>query len=401
MSVEKIAINDYDYALPEERIAKYPLPKRDESKLLIYKNNGIDESIFRNLPEFIPPESQLYVNDTRVIHARLKFKKLTGAKIELFCLTPFEPVDYQISFSQTKTCTWICMVGNLKKWKNEILQLDFVSNSVKYSLKAEKVDLAGGHAIVRFKWDGDLSFGEVLDSLGKIPIPPYLNRESETIDDSRYQTIYSDIKGSVAAPTAGLHITQDVISKLKKKNIVPQTITLHVGAGTFQPVKTDNALKHAMHSEVFSVSMQTLTNLAESNTPVIATGTTTLRTLESLYWLGVKSIEAQKLCFKLEQWDHKTLPDNLSSKEVFKKLVEILKQENIKNFNAETAIMIVPSYNFKLVDGLITNFHQPSSTLLLLVAAFIGDNWKDVYDYAMKNNFRFLSYGDSSILWRR
>ena len=400
-TVEKIEINDYSYNLPQERIAKYPLYERDKSKLLVFNKNGIEESVFNRLPDFIPPESQLYVNDTKVIYARLKFKKATGANIELFCLNPYNPTDYQISFSQTKSCTWICMVGNLKKWKNEILLLSFEFNSLKHSLKAEKIGVSEGHVIVRFTWDGDLSFGEVLDSIGNIPIPPYLNRESEPIDKDRYQTVYSDIKGSVAAPTAGLHITRDVISRLKKKNIVPQTITLHVGAGTFQPVKTGNALEHVMHSEVFSVSMQTLTKLAKSNAPVIATGTTSLRTLESLYWLGVKSIENRKLCSKLEQWDYKTLPDNLSPKEVFKKFVEILKQENTNTYNAETAIMIVPGYSFKVVDALITNYHQPKSTLLLLVAAFIGEQWKDVYDYAMQNNFRFLSYGDSSFLWRK
>ncbi len=400
-SVEKIRISDYSYILPSTRIAKYPLPKRDESKLLIYRNGVITESVFKQLSEFIPSGSQLYINDTRVIHARLKFRKTSGANIEVFCLTPYDPVDYQLSFSQTGSCIWTCMVGNLKKWKDELLRLEFQANNENYVLAAEKLEPQGGYITVKFKWNGSFSFGEVLDSLGIIPIPPYLNRDSETIDRDRYQTIYSHIRGSVAAPTAGLHFTQKVMDKLKKKNITPQTITLHVGAGTFQPVKTDNALNHTMHSEAFSVSIQTLINLSNSNKSVVAAGTTTLRTLESLYWLGVKSLQEQNLCCRLKQWEYKTLPDGYPAKEVFKKFTELMKQEKLKTFHAETGIMIVPGYNFHVADGLITNYHQPCSTLLLLVAAFIGKPWKDVYQYAMKNNFRFLSYGDSSILWKK
>lgn len=399
-SVEKISINDYSYTLVQNRIAKYPLSKRDESKLLIYKKEEISESIFKHIHEFIPTGSQLFINDTRVIHARLKFRKETGAEIEVFCLTPNNPVDYQISFSQIKSCTWTCMVGNLKKWKDELLQLEFQSDDKKHILTAEKIAHDGGNVIVSFEWTGGKSFGEVLDALGIIPIPPYLNRESESVDDDRYQTVYSHIKGSVAAPTAGLHFTQDVMTSLKKKNVIPQKITLHVGAGTFRPVKTKNALDHSMHSEVFSVSVQILTNLINSDKAVIATGTTTLRTLESLYWLGVKSIEAKKLCGKLDQWDYKSLPNDYPVKDVFTKLIEFLKKDNLTSFNGETEIMIVPGYTFKVIDGLITNYHQPGSTLLLLIAAFIGNKWIDIYNYAMKHDFRFLSYGDSSILWK-
>ncbi len=401
ISVEKISINDYNYKLPEDRIAKYPLPERDESKLLVYKNRQISESKFKHLPDFFPLESQLYINDTHVIHARLKFKKETGANVEIFCLTPYDPVDYQLSFSQTGSCTWTCIVGNLKKWKDEPLQLEFGEDDEKYTLTATKIRTRNGYTIVRFFWNGNFSFGEILDFLGRIPIPPYLNRNSEAIDKDRYQTVYSFVKGSVAAPTAGLHFTQKVLNELKKKNITPEKITLHVAAGTFRPVKTNDASDHIMHNEVFSVSIQSLRKLTKPGKKVIATGTTTLRTLESLYWLGVKSIVRQKLCFKLEQWDYKSLPENYTSQAVFKSLIKMLEKEKLTSLEAETGIMIIPGYDFKVVEVLITNFHQPCSTLLLLVAAFIGNDWKKAYQYALEHNFRFLSYGDSSILWKK
>ncbi|MBA7577946.1 S-adenosylmethionine:tRNA ribosyltransferase-isomerase [subsurface metagenome] len=332
--------------------------------------------------------------------ARLKFKKTTGATIEVFCLTPYDPVDYQLSFSQTKSCMWTCMVGNLKKWKEELLELEFQKGDGKHLLTAEKIEPQGGYMIVRFIWDGDLSFGEVLDSLGIIPLPPYLNRDSEAIDRNRYQTVYSQIKGSVAAPTAGLHFTQNILTNLKKKIIIPQKITLHVGAGTFQPVKTKNALDHKMHSEMFTVTTKILNSLLNPGKYHVATGTTTLRTLESLYWLGVKSIEQKKICYTLDQWEYMYLPDHYEPDEAINCLLRFLNKESIESYTAETGIMIVPGYTFKLVQGLITNYHQPKSTLLLLVAAFVGDKWKEVYQFALDNNFRFLSYGDSSILWR-
>lgn len=399
--VEKISINDYNYNLPGDRIAKYPLPKRDESKLLVYKDGQISESKFKYLPDLFPLKCQLYINDTRVIHARLKFTKKTGANIEIFCLTPYDPVDYQLSFSRTDSCAWTCIVGNLKKWKDEPLQLEFSAGNKKYILTAERIKLQKGYAIVRFFWNGNFSFGEILDFLGVIPIPPYLNRNSETIDKDRYQTVYSIVKGSVAAPTAGLHFTQNVLNKLRKKNLTPEEITLHVAAGTFQPVKTNNVSDHIMHNEVFSVTIQSLKKLSKSDRTVIATGTTTLRTLESLYWLGVKSIMNQELCFKLEQWDYKSLPGNYSCQTVFENLIKMLEKEKLVSLEGETGIMIIPGYNFKVADALITNFHQPCSTLLLLVAAFIGNDWSRVYQYALEHNFRFLSYGDSSILWKK
>jgi S-adenosylmethionine:tRNA ribosyltransferase-isomerase len=321
--------------------------------------------------------------------------------VQILCLTPYDPVDYQLSFSRTDSCAWTCIVGNLKKWKDEPLQLEFSAGNKKYILTAERINLQKGYAIVRFFWNGNFSFGEILDFLGVIPIPPYLNRNSETIDKDRYQTVYSIVKGSVAAPTAGLHFTQNVLNKLRKKNLTPEEITLHVAAGTFQPVKTNNVSDHIMHNEVFSVTIQSLKKLSKSDRTVIATGTTTLRTLESLYWLGVKSIMNQELCFKLEQWDCKSLPGNYSCQTVFENLIKMLEKEKLVSLEGETGIMIIPGYNFKVADALITNFHQPCSTLLLLVAAFIGDDWSRVYQYALEHNFRFLSYGDSSILWKK
>jgi S-adenosylmethionine:tRNA ribosyltransferase-isomerase len=389
------------YSLSEDRIAKYPLPERDQSKLLIYKNGKITESCFRNIAGHIPSQSRLYMNNTKVIHARLKFVKPAGAAIEVFCLSPHDPSDYQLSFSQTGSCTWVCMIGNRKKWKNGLLRLEFERNGHRYTFTAEKNGSCGEYFLIRFQWNGDHSFGEVLDALGIIPLPPYLNRNSEPLDKDRYQTIYSHTKGSVAAPTAGLHFTGHVLAELKKKQVYPKYITLHVGAGTFQPVKSENALDHAMHSEVFSVSVEVLESLICPGGPIVATGTTTLRTLESLYWLGVKSICTQKLCHDLEQWEYKRLPKQYSAGEALRKLIDLLKQEKLSHLEGITSLMIVPGYEFNIVDILITNYHQPGSTLLLLVGAFIGEGWKQVYDHALEHNYRFLSYGDSSILWRK
>lgn len=397
----KINISDYTYELPTGRIAKYPLPGRDESKLLVYKNNSITESKFSEINNFIPADSRLIFNTTRVIHARLAFQKNTGAIIEVFCLAPHAPLDYQLSFSQMHTCTWNCMVGNLKKWKSGKLKLTTEISGKKIILEAERIAHEEKNILIRFSWKHEISFGELLDNLGTIPIPPYLRRSSEDIDNTRYQTIYSKQEGSVAAPTAGLHFTDAVFKSLQKKNISLRELTLHVGAGTFQPVKTENALEHKMHREFFSVSLDLIRSLAEDQHSVISTGTTTLRTLESLYWLGLKSISTNQVQTNLDQWEYLDLKGNYSRYKLFSAFSELLENNNVDEFHAETQIMIVPGYQFKVADALITNYHQPGSTLLLLVAAFIGEDWKKVYEYAINNNFRFLSYGDSSILWRK
>lgn len=395
-----INIKDFNYFLPDEKIAKYPLEQRDRSKLLVCRNNQITDDVFKNIGTYLPQGSLLFRNNTRVIHARLIFKKKTGARIEIFCLSPADPVEYQLSFSQTQTCTWNCIVGNLKKWKDENLELEVQVDDILVNLQAEKIGLELDRVKIRFSWNGAISFGKLLDHIGNVPIPPYLNRESEMIDNLRYQTVYSHFDGSVAAPTAGLHFTPAVFENLLTKNIEPLDITLHVGAGTFQPVKAENALEHKMHSECFSVEKSIIRLLAESNNSVVATGTTTLRTLESLYWLAVKSLKENKLQTSLDQWENNDLPQNLSKQSVFAGLLELMEKEKSEILMAGTSIMIVPGYKFRIVDGLITNFHQPQSTLLLLVAAFMGNSWKSIYNHAINNNYRFLSYGDSSILWR-
>jgi S-adenosylmethionine:tRNA ribosyltransferase-isomerase len=394
-----IDILEYDYELPEDRIAKYPLEHRDQSKLLVYNGGKIEQGKFVNLTNYIQPPCSLYYNNTRVIHARLKFRRKTGASIEIFCLKPVDPVDYQIAFASEQSCIWQCMVGNLGKWKDEVLQLDLKINDLSSSLYAEKLEIDNGFVHIGFSWSGPFSFGQIIEHIGKIPIPPYLNRDSEDIDNERYQTVYSKPAGSVAAPTAGLHFTTGVLESLQSKNISLNEITLHVGAGTFQPVKTQNALVHRMHSEYFTVRSETIEKLANSDIPLIAAGTTTLRALESLYWLAVKSVKHNMVCTSLDQWEYLELPSGLTSKKAFTDFHQIMLREKLTHFEANTAIMIVPGYEFCMVNGLITNFHQPKSTLLLLIAAFIGGDWKKVYTYAMENGFRFLSYGDSSLLF--
>ncbi len=399
-SKEFISINDYSYELPDYRIAKYPLPKRDQSKLLEFQNGEIREILFKQLPEILPPESLLLVNNTKVIHARLLFRRKTGAIIEVFCISPHEPADYQLALSSTVSCSWNCIVGNLKKWKDDILELQFKKKDQTYTLKAEKQKSENGKIIVCFSWNEAISFSEVIEFAGKVPIPPYLKRDAEQIDNERYQTVYSTYEGSVAAPTAGFHFTPEIINQLKKKRIQMHNITLHVGTGTFQPVKSGNALEHKMHEEHFSVDLDTLKALVQNKKPVIVTGTTTLRALESVYWLALKSIRDNKIITHLNQWEHNSINPNIPLKKALEKLLILMEEQNLKSLSAITEIMIVPGYQFHAVDMLITNFHQPRSTLLLLVAAFIGDDWKKVYQYALNNDFRFLSYGDSSLLHR-
>jgi S-adenosylmethionine:tRNA ribosyltransferase-isomerase len=395
-----IDIQEFDYTLPDERIAKYPLEKRDQSKLLIYNRGKINEDRFFNISTYISSASDLFFNNTRVIHARLKFRKQTGANIEIFCLNPIDPIDYQMAFSTETTCIWNCMVGNLGKWKNEMLKLELNKGRKKGVIIAEKLAVIGSSVDVKFSWDGEYTFSEIIEQVGQIPIPPYLNRNPEEVDNSRYQTIYSKPEGSVAAPTAGLHFTPGVLESLKARSVILNEITLHVGAGTFQPIKSQDARNHSMHSEFFRVERSIIEKLATSNNPLVSTGTTTMRTLESLYWLALKSIKDNKIHNTLTQWEYNEIAGNLPKQEAFHGLYQLMLKNGIHFFDANTAIMIVPGYKFRVTDVLITNFHQPKSTLLLLIAAFIGADWKKIYQYALEHEFRFLSYGDSSLLMK-
>lgn len=398
----QIRINDYDYPLPEEKIAKFPLVERDHSKLLLYrKNQPVTEDKFYHLEKHLSERSLLVFNNSKVIQARIPFYKSTGAKIEIFCLNPVDPPEFSSAFQQQNRIVWKCLIGNLKKWKVDNLEKKIPVDNSHLKLiahKKEKIDESA--YLIEFTWNGDLTFGEILDISGIIPIPPYLNRESEAIDTVRYQTIYSKWKGSVAAPTAGLHFTGPVFQSLAAKNIETLELTLHVGAGTFKPVKEKNALDHRMHAELFTVSAMEIEKITENHNNIIAVGTTSLRTLESIYWLGVKST-VQKHEFNpdyLGQWEYEDLPQNISVKNALESLLNFMKKSNTDVLISHTQIMIVPGYTFRVIKGLITNFHQPKSTLLLLISSLVGDDWKKIYDYALKHDFRFLSYGDSSLL---
>jgi S-adenosylmethionine:tRNA ribosyltransferase-isomerase len=399
MDIKELRISEYTYNLPEEKIAKYPLEKRDESKLLIYKKKTISESVFKNISTYLPQDHLLVMNNTKVIYARLHFRKKTGAKIEIFCLNPYKPAEYNLAFEAKKVCQWQCIVGNLKKWKEEKLKLEFSDSTKTHTLTAKKKAIEKNNVIIEFEWDGDFTFAEVLEKIGEIPIPPYLKRESEEEDKQRYQTIYSKLEGSVAAPTAGLHFTQEVLDDLKSKGIHTAELTLHVGAGTFKPVKSEKIAEHEMHTEQFYVTKETIVRIKNSLGKIISVGTTSMRTLESLYWIGVKLFSKKSNPTHIEQWEVYNLP-RLSVLEAFDAILNYLDDENKNYLKAKTQIIIVPGYEFKVVDILVTNFHQPQSTLLLLVAAFVGNDWKKIYNYALENNFRFLSYGDSSLLFR-
>lgn len=401
----KIKIQDYSYTLPDERIAKYPLEKRDASKLLIYRGNGIAEDIFSSLPSFLPENSLMVFNNTKVVPARLLFRKETGAVIEIFCLEPVEPNDYALSFASTGGCCWNVVIGNARKWKSG--DINFIcgeddKEAFALNLRAELLHKGDNNgSVVRFKWDGGLSFSEVLDICGRIPIPPYLNRDTEALDYERYQTLYAQIKGSVAAPTAGLHFTDAVLEGLSGKGIDREQVCLHVGAGTFVPVKSEYIADHKMHTEPFEVTKSFLLKLKElkDGQKVISVGTTSTRTLESLYFLGVQCIE-NGAPVAVRQWEPYEKEYSYTLKESVGALLDYMERKGLDKLVARTGIIIVPSYKFRVVDVLVTNFHQPQSTLLLLISAFIGENWKNVYKYAMDNGFRFLSYGDSSLLFR-
>lgn len=397
-SIPFISISDYTYELPDEKIAVYPLSERDRSKLLVWNDGRISESVFSGLDEVIPSGSLLVFNNTKVIHARLFFRRETGARIEIFCLEPVSPSDYQVSFQQKKSVEWKCLVGNAKKWKQGLLSMVLNINGETVTLHAEKAGHAGNAFIIRFSWDKELSFAEIIEFAGQVPIPPYLNRPAEVSDHTRYQTLYAKHDGSVAAPTAGLHFTGEVLAKLRHKHIATAEITLHVGAGTFQPVKSDTISGHDMHTETVIVTRAFLQKLVSHQNSVIAVGTTSVRSLESLFWLGVK-INGRSVDEPLHtgQWDPYMSHTSASTPEALNNILQWMAMHQLESLSFTTSIIIVPGYIFRVIHGMITNFHQPQSTLLLLVGAFLGKAWREVYDYALKNGFRFLSYGDSNI----
>ncbi|MCQ2224492.1 MAG: S-adenosylmethionine:tRNA ribosyltransferase-isomerase [Paludibacteraceae bacterium] len=401
---QDIAIEDFNYDLPDERIAKFPLEKRDESKLLLYRNGEISHAIFKQIPDYLNGGDLLVCNNTRVIQARLVFHKETGARIEVFCLEPIRPHDYVLTFQTTGECVWKCMVGNASKWKpGTILEKSVKVNDKEIIFKAEKQEAVGNAYYVRFFWEDEtVNFASILDAFGVLPIPPYLHRETVDRDKITYQTVYSKIKGSVAAPTAGLHFTPEVFDALNKKNIHCEEVTLHVGAGTFQPVKSETIGDHEMHTEWISVQKSVVEKIRKAG-KVIAVGTTSVRTLESLYYIGCQLAENPKLNeteLKVTQWMPYNSGYNLSTEESLDAILAYMEKHELETISADTQIIIVPGYNFHIVKAIITNFHQPQSTLLLLISAFVGEDWKKMYDYAMKNGFRFLSYGDSSLLIR-
>ncbi|MDR3246882.1 MAG: S-adenosylmethionine:tRNA ribosyltransferase-isomerase [Prevotellaceae bacterium] len=401
--IKQIKIGDYAYPLPEERIAKYPLSERDKSKLLVYKDKYLSESIFNNITDYLSEKSLMVFNNTRVIQARLLFKKETGAQIEIFCLEPENPADYAVNFQSRNKCEWKCLIGNQKKWKEGVLRKEVKINKDRIVLTAELKKQDNPSNIVCFEWDApDCTFAEMLEAAGILPIPPYLNRSTEQSDLQTYQTVYSKIKGSVAAPTAGLHFTPEILNHIDSKGIKREEITLHVGAGTFKPVKSETIGDHDMHAELFSVTRHTIENLIKYQGNIIAVGTTSARTLESLYYLGLllsgnKDIVPEMLT--IHQWTPYEIKEHeLSVNESLSNIIDYLDKYNLETQIATTQIIIVPGYKFKIVNGLITNFHQPKSTLLLLVSAFVNGEWKKIYDYALSHDFRFLSYGDSSLL---
>ncbi|MDR3651506.1 MAG: S-adenosylmethionine:tRNA ribosyltransferase-isomerase [Paludibacter sp.] len=404
---QPLYIYEYDYSLPDERIAKFPLPRRDSSKLLVYRDKIITESNFSNIAEFLPQNSLLVYNNTRVIHARLVFFKETGARIEVFCLEPLTPSDYAQSLGATTECVWKCMVGNLKKWKEGILSKAIEIDGKTGTFNAQLLETEGNTHKIHFSWNNvDIHFADILEKTGELPIPPYLHRKTEESDLTTYQTVYSKIKGSVAAPTAGLHFTPEVFESLQSKNIETEELTLHVGAGTFQPVKAQNIAEHQMHTEVISVQRSTIEHLQHKVGNIIAVGTTSVRTLESLYYIGknlaiVLSHDTNKnSCLHVSQWAPYEIQQELTAFDALQNILNYLDKNNLTTLHADTQILIKPGYQFRVINGMITNFHQPKSTLLLLVSAFVNGNWKEIYDYAMSNNFRFLSYGDSSLLMR-
>ena len=399
--IPEIRIEDYNYNLPDGRIAKYPLGERDSSKLLIYKDGKCSEDIFHNLSSYIPSSSLMVFNDTKVVPARLFFRRESGAHIEIFCLQPQSPAEYNTAFATTGKCSWQCVIGNSKRWKDDLLKYDSdVPEITAINLQARLLERQAQTGTVEFTWEGGMPFSGVLELCGKVPIPPYLNRDTESIDLERYQTTYARIRGSVAAPTAGLHFTERTLSDLSSKGVEMQRVCLHVGAGTFLPVKSELIADHPMHREPFIVKKQLLERLAGKDCSLTAVGTTSVRTLESLYYAGACCIE-NGAPRDVGQWEPDTREWEYSTADALQALIKYLEDNNLDELKIGTRIIIVPGFKFRLTDRLVTNFHQPQSTLLLLISAFVGGDWRTVYDYALKHDFRFLSYGDSSLLFRR
>jgi S-adenosylmethionine:tRNA ribosyltransferase-isomerase len=402
MDIKKIKIADFDYPLPDERIAKYPLEKRDHSKLLIWRDKRVSEAHFYDLPNQLESGDLLIYNNTKVIQARLHFHKETGAEIEIFCLEPYEPADYESIFQTRKYCVWKCLIGNLKKWKEGALIKTLRINGILFELTAERVSTEEGMShLVRFSWNNEnITFADILNHFGELPIPPYLNRPTEDSDKKTYQTVYSKIDGSVAAPTAGLHFTIDVLHNLATKGIHEDEVTLHVGAGTFQPVKSNEIGEHTMHKEIISVAKSTITDILNNKGDIVAVGTTSVRTLESLYYLGCRiHHNPDNPELTVNQWEPYENDYTLTTEDTLRAIIDYLNTHQLSTLDAATRIMIAPGFRFRIVNKIITNFHQPKSTLLLLISAFVGlEHWRKIYDYARENNFRFLSYGDSSML---
>ena len=401
--IPEIHIEDYNYSLPDEKIAKYPLAQRDASKLLCYKDGHPAMHKFSDIADLLPEGSLMVFNDTKVVPARLHFQRSTGAHIEIFCLEPLQPEEYVTMFAVTDRCRWKCIVGNVKRWKNDTLSLFNPENAADVSemnLCADLVERRGETSVVEFSWDNGAPFSKVLEVCGSVPIPPYLNRDTEDIDLERYQTLYARFRGSVAAPTAGLHFTENVLESIQKKEISLEKVCLHVGAGTFLPVKSSLVSEHTMHREPFVVSLAFLEKLIAKKGKLIAVGTTSVRTLESLYYVGVKCIETGSPQ-DVNQWDPYEREYTYTFEDALKALTGYMKSKSMDSIQLGTRIIIVPGYRFKVVDVLVTNFHQPQSTLLLLISAFVDGDWKNIYDYALANDVRFLSYGDSSLLFRK
>ena len=404
MDTKHIQIKDFNYNLPDERIAKFPLAKRDNSKLLLYRHGEVTEDVFHNIAEYLPKGALMVFNNTKVIQARLHFRKETGALIEVFLLEPYMPADYEQMFQTTGHCSWLCMIGNLKKWKEGTLKRTFDVKGKEVTLVAERKEDVHKSYRVDFSWDAsDVSWAELLDGVGELPIPPYLNRETQESDKTTYQTVYSKIKGSVAAPTAGLHFTPEVLADIDRHGIDREELTLHVGAGTFKPVKSEEIQDHEMHTEYICVHRQTLEKLIRHEAKAIAVGTTSVRTLESLYYIGVKlekTLDLSEEELHVCQWEpyENAVAKPITPLKAIENILAYLDKHGLSALHASTQIIIAPGYEYNIVKMLVTNFHQPQSTLLLLVSAFVHGDWRKIYDYALAHDFRFLSYGDSSLL---
>ena len=402
MDIKHIRIKDFDYPLPDDRIAKFPLPERDHSKLLVYRQGCVSEDHFYHLPAYLPAGALVVCNNTKVIQARLHFRKETGALSEVFLLEPFAPADYEQMFQRRGHCEWLCLVGNLKKWKEGTLRLAVTMGGIQVVLTATRLETHATSHRVAFDWDNpQVSWAELLEAVGELPIPPYLNRATEESDKETYQTVYSKIKGSVAAPTAGLHFTDRVLADLDAHGLEREELTLHVGAGTFKPVKSEEIEGHTMHTEFISVGRRTLERLIAHDGEAIAVGTTSVRTLESLYYMGAKLIARPDLSeeqLHVTQWEPYETHPEVTTVEALRALLDYLDRHDLPALHSSTQIIIVPGYQFHVVKMLVTNFHQPQSTLLLLVSAFVKGDWRKIYDYALAHDFRFLSYGDSSLI---